>query len=260
MALWQTIILAIVEGLTEFLPISSTGHMIIVSSLLGISQFEFTGVFITSIQFGAILSVVFLYWRRFIQSFDFYLKLFVGFLPFGIMGFLLKDVIDVLLKDVTVVAVSLVIGGFILLFIDKYFDRAPDTDQQPTFKQAFFIGLFQCFALIPGVSRAAATMVGGLTQGFNRKSSAEFSFLLAVPTMFVITAYQMLKSYETIKPEDLKMLAIGNVIAFFVAIAAIKFFVNFLTRYGFRAFGIYRIIVGVGILVLLAMGYDVNLV
>ncbi len=260
MSLWQTIILAIVEGLTEFLPISSTGHMIIVSSLMGISQFEFTGTFITSIQFGAILSVVFLYWRRFVQSFDFYLKLFVGFLPFGVAGFLLKDIVEELLKSVTVVAIMLIVGGVVLLFIDKYFNKQQETDSIPTFKQALFIGLFQCFALLPGISRSAATMIGALTQGFNRKSAAEFSFLLAVPTMFVITAYQMLKSYKTIKSEDMDMLLIGNAISFVVAIAAIKFFVGFLTKYGFRVFGIYRIIVGVIILALLAMGFDLNLV
>lgn len=259
MSLWHTILLAIVEGLTEFLPISSTGHMIIMSSLMGISQFEFTGTFITSIQFGAILSVVFLYWRRFLQSFDFYLKLFVGFLPFGIAGFLLKDIVEELLKSVTVVAIMLILGGIVLLFIDKFFNEKQN-DQQPTFKQAFMIGLFQCFALLPGISRSAATIVGGLTQGFNRKSAAEFSFLLAVPTMFVITAYQMLKSYKTIKPEDFDMLLVGNAISFVVAILAIKFFVGFLTKYGFRVFGIYRIIVGVIILALIAMGFEINLV
>ena len=259
MSLWHTIILAIIEGLTEFLPISSTGHMIIASSLLGISQFEFTGTFITSIQFGAILSVVFLYWRRFLQSFDFYLKLFVGFLPFGIAGFLLKDVVEELLKSVTVVAVMLILGGIVLLFIDKYFNEK-QPDSQPTFKQAFFIGLFQCFALLPGISRSAATIFGAMTQGFNRKSAAEFSFLLAVPTMFVITAYQMLKSYKTINSSDMDMLLIGNVISFVVAIIAIKFFVGFLTKYGFRVFGIYRIILGTIILAFLAMGFDLKLV
>src|SRR5688572_23812130 len=260
MSLWQTILLAIVEGLTEFLPISSTGHMIIVSSLMGISQFEFTGTFITSIQFGAILSVVVLYWRRFIQSFDFYLKLFVGFLPFGIAGFLLKDIVEELLKSVTVVAVMLILGGIVLLFIDKIFKNQPQSDSVPTFKQAFFIGMFQCFALLPGISRSAATIFGAMTQGFNRKSAAEFSFFLAVPTMFVITAYQMLKSYKTIRSEDVDMLLIGNAVAFVVAILAIKFFVDFLTKYGFRVFGIYRIIVGVIILALLAMGFDLKLV
>ena len=257
---WQVVILAIVEGLTEFLPVSSTGHMIIASSLLGISQFKFTGIFITSIQFGAILSVVFLYWRRFLQSFDFYLKLFAGFLPFGIVGFLLKDVIEELLKSVTVVAIMLVLGGIVLLFIDQFFNRVPKSDSQPTFKQAVFIGLFQCLALLPGISRSAATMIGALTQGFNRKSAAEFSFLLAVPTMFVITAYQMLKSYKFIRPQDMQMLLWGNIISFLVAIVAIKFFVDFLTKYGFRVFGIYRIIIGVLILVLLALCYDLNLV
>jgi len=257
---WQVIILAIVEGLTEFLPVSSTGHMIIASSLLGISQLEFTGIFITSIQLGAILSVVFLYWRRFLQSFNFYLKLFVGFLPFGIVGFLLKDIVEELLKSVTVVAIMLVLGGIVLLFIDQYFNRASKSESEPTFKQAFLVGLFQCLALLPGISRSAATIVGGLTQGLNRKSAAEFSFLLAVPTMFVITAYQMFKSYQLIRPEDMKMLLWGNIISFLVAIVAIKYFVDFLTKYGFRVFGIYRIFVGVLILVLLALGFDLNLV
>ena len=167
--------------------------------------------------------------------------------------------VEELLKSVTVVAVMLILGGIVLLFIDKYFNEK-QPDSQPTFKQAFFIGLFQCFALLPGISRSAATIFGAMTQGFNRKSAAEFSFLLAVPTMFVITAYQMLKSYKTINSSDMDMLLIGNVISFVVAIIAIKFFVGFLTKYGFRVFGIYRIILGTIILAFLAMGFDLKLV
>ena len=180
---WHALLLAIVEGLTEFLPVSSTGHMVIVANLLGIGQLPFTETYITSIQLGAILSVVVLYWRRFLQSIDFYVKLIVAFLPFGLLGFLLKDVIEELLKSVTVVAVSLVVGGIVLLFVDRWFSGPRKEVTTPSLMQALKIGLFQCIALIPGVSRSAATMIGGLTQGFGRRSAAAFSFLLALSSL-----------------------------------------------------------------------------
>ncbi|MGY2131741.1 undecaprenyl-diphosphate phosphatase [Hymenobacter sp. HD11105] len=259
---WHALILAVVEGLTEFLPVSSTGHMIIVANLLGIGQAPFTEIYITSIQFGAILSVVVLYWRRFLQSFDFYVKLAVAFIPFGILGFVLKDVITELLKSVTVVAISLVVGGIILVFVDKWFDGPRKQVTTPNIKQAFKIGLFQCIALIPGVSRSAATIIGGLSQGFDRRSAADFSFLLAVPTMFVITAYQLYKSYKItpIQSGDLQVLAFGNVVAFIVALLAVNSFVKFVARFGFRSFGFYRIGIGIIILLMIGLGIDLQLI
>ncbi|RSK47750.1 undecaprenyl-diphosphate phosphatase [Hymenobacter rigui] len=262
MSYWHALLLAIVEGLTEFLPVSSTGHMIIVANLLGIGQLPFTDTFITSIQFGAILAVVALYWRRFLQSFDFYLKLAAAFIPFGILGFLLKDVIEQLLKDVSVVAWSLLIGGVVLLFIDQLFKAPRKQVTTPNFAQAVKIGLFQCIALIPGVSRSAATIVGGLAQGFDRRSAADFSFLLAVPTMAVITAYQLYKTFKVAAPgaNDVKLLLFGNVVAFIVALLAVKSFVDFVSRFGFRAFGLYRIVVGLVILIMLALGIPLQII
>lgn len=251
MDLLHAIILAIVEGITEFLPISSTGHMIIVSSLLGISSEEFTKIFEVNIQFGAILSVIVLYWKRFFQSLDFYYKLFVAFLPAAVIGFLLGDFIDRLLESVTIVAIMLVLGGVLLLFIDKWLNN-PDEKKEIDYPIALKIGFFQCIALIPGVSRSAATIIGGMTQKLTRQKAAEFSFFLAVPTMFAASAYKLLKNYKSIHSEDISLLLIGNVVAFIVAMIAIKFFISFLTRYGFKVFGYYRIAVGLLILALLA--------
>lgn len=261
MTYWQALLLAIVEGLTEFLPVSSTGHMVLVANALGIGQLPFTETYITTIQLGAILSVVALYWRRFLQSFDIYLKLAVAFLPFGILGFLLKDVIADLLKSVTVVATSLVLGGVVLLFVDKWFSGQRKEVTTPSFAQALKIGLFQCFALVPGVSRSAATIVGGLAQGFDRRSAADFSFLLAVPTMVVITGYELYKAYKVNAPHpgDVQLLLFGNVVAFLVALLAVRSFVSFVTRFGFRAFGFYRIILGVVILLMIGLGVNLNL-
>ena len=206
--------------------------------------------------------MVVLYWRRFLQSLDFYYKLAVAFIPFGILGFLLKDVIEHLLKSVTVVAVSLVVGGVVLLFIDKLFTGERKEVTTPSFEQAFKIGLFQCIALVPGVSRSAATIIGGLAQGFDRRSAADFSFLLAVPTMFVITAYQLYKTFKVSAPgaEDIKLLLFGNVVAFIVGLLAVKSFVDFVSRFGFRAFGLYRIVVGAIILVMLALGIPLQII
>jgi undecaprenyl-diphosphatase len=253
MDLINAIILAIVEGITEFLPISSTGHMIIVSSLLGISNEEFTKIFEVNIQFGAILSVVVLYWKRFFQSLDFYYKLFVAFLPAAVIGFLLGDVIDSMLESVVTVAISLLLGGIILLFIDKWLN-ASEEEKEISFPLALKIGFFQCIALVPGVSRSAATIIGGMTQKLTRQKAAEFSFFLAVPTMFAASAYKLLKNYKSIHSEDISILLIGNVVAFIVAMLAIKFFISYLTKYGFKMFGYYRIAVGLLILILLACG------
>ncbi len=258
----QAIILAIIEGITEYLPISSTGHMIIGSSVMGIDKDSFTKIFEVNIQFGAILSVLVLYWKRFLQSFDFYLKLLVAFLPAAVIGFLLNDYIDMLLESVVVVAIMLVLGGIVLIFIDRFFDNKPTTEEI-SYPSALKIGFFQCLAMIPGVSRSAASIIGGMTQQLSRKTAAEFSFFLAVPTMFAASAYKMLKGYLdgslTFNAEQIKLLTVGNLVAFLVAMLAIKFFIGFLNKYGFKVFGYYRIVVGLIILVLIALGYDLSI-
>lgn len=255
----QAIIIAIVEGITEFLPVSSTGHMIITQKLLGMEINDFVKAFTVNIQFGAILSVIVLYWKKFFQTLDFYFKLFVAFIPAAIIGFLLSDFIDSMLENVAVVAVMLVLGGIVLLFVDKWF-KNPSKDQSISYPTALKIGFFQCIAMIPGVSRSAATIIGGMSQKLDRKTAAEFSFFLAVPTMFAASGYKLLQNYKTITSENIDILLIGNVVAFVVAMIAIKAFITFLTRYGFKVFGYYRIVVGVVILVMLAMGYELNIV
>ncbi len=286
----QAIIISIVEGITEFLPISSTGHMIITQKLLGIESTEFIKAFTVNIQFGAILSVVVLYWRRFIPkrspkltdgtaatglfnrlryfvksklhefnpAITFYLKLFVAFLPAAVIGFTLNDYIDSLLENVVVVAISLIVGGIVLLFVDNLFGIADD-DQEVTYKKALKIGFFQCIAMVPGVSRSAATIIGGMSSKLTRQNAAEFSFFLAVPTMFAASAYKLLKDYTVIlQDNNLYILALGNVASFIVALISIKYLMKYLTNHGFRVFGWYRIIVGAVILILLAMGYDLQ--
>jgi undecaprenyl-diphosphatase len=259
MSIWQAIILAIVEGITEFLPVSSTGHMIIASSLMGISHLEFTKMFTVNIQFGAILSVLVLYWKRFFQTTDFYFKLLVAFLPAAVIGFLLNDFIDALLENVVVVAISLLVGGVILIFIDRITNDSVK-DREISYFDALKIGFFQCIAMIPGVSRSASTIIGGMLQGLSRKQAAEFSFFLAVPTMAAAGGYKLLKTYDTIQAADIKVLLIGNLVAFVVAMLAIKFFISFLTKYGFKVFGYYRIILGLVLLGLLASGYKLDIV
>ena len=284
MTLLETIIIAIVEGLTEFLPVSSTGHMIITQNLLGIPQGDpFVHAFTFIIQFGAILSVVCLYWRRFFKldntpapegssawqklkhKYYFYWLLFVGVLPAVIIGLLAKKsgVLDWLLDSVEVVAVMLVVGGVFMLFCDKLFNKGSD-DKKVNEKRAFNIGLYQCISVIPGVSRSMATIVGGMTQGLTRKRAAEFSFFLAVPTMAGATLLDLL---DLVKEDavwatspNIMMLLLGCVVAFVVALLAMKWFVAFLTKYGFKAFGIYRIIVGTIIIVLLLTGHSLAMV
>ena len=262
MTLLEAIILAIIEGLTEFLPVSSTGHMILASSAFGIANDSFVKMFTVAIQFGAILSVVILYFKRFVQSFEFYLRLLIAFIPAAVIGFLLNDVIDQLLESALTVAVSLVGGGIILLFVDRWFQSNETSPQPLTRKSALVIGLFQVISMIPGVSRSAATIVGGLTQKLNRKTAAEFSFFLAVPTMLAATLYKIYKYHKETGFDfnDLGILALGNVIAFVVAWLAIKAFITYLTRYGFKVFGIYRIALGLIILLLYALGYNLHMV
>jgi undecaprenyl-diphosphatase len=254
MTILQAIILAIIEGLTEFLPVSSTGHMIIGSTVMGIAQDEFVKLFTVAIQFGAILSVIFLYFKRFLQDMDFYYKLFVAFLPAVVLGLLLKKQIDMLLENVVVVGVMLFIGGVVFLFIDRWTPGGKvGADQRMTYRQALAIGVFQCLAMVPGVSRSAATIIGGMTQGLTRKMAAEFSFFLAVPTMFGATVksiYDYVKDGGVVSNEHIQLFALGNAVAFIVAIIAIRGFIAYLSRNGFRAFGWYRIVVG-GTIILL---------
>lgn len=263
MSILESIILAIIEGITEFLPVSSTGHMIIGSSLMGIANDPFTKMFTVAIQFGAILSVVVLYWRRFFQSFDFYFKILVAFLPAAVFGLLLKDYIDELLERVDVVGYTLLIGGIFFIFIDKIFKTDPLEDQEVTYPKAFKIGFFQVIAMIPGVSRSAATIIGGLSQKLNKKTAAEFSFFLAVPTMFGATVLSMYNFYRdggSFGQHEITALIIGNIVAFIVAMAAIKSFINFLTRHGFKVFGYYRIALGTIILLLYYLGIELSIV
>jgi len=259
----HTIILAIVEGLTEFLPVSSTGHMILAQGFMGMKSDDFVKAFTVIIQFGAILSVVVLYWKRFFQSWDFYRKLLIAFIPAAVIGLLLSDFIDSMLENVWVVSVMLVLGGILMLFVDKWFTYPEKGEPKMTDSSAFKIGLAQCVSMIPGVSRSMATIVGGMAQKFSRKTAAEFSFLLAVPTMAAATGYKLLKlllkeDSRQLLIENVNFLIVGNIVAFVVAMAAIKFFINFLTKYGFKAFGYYRIIAGLLMLILLFCGFHLE--
>ncbi len=279
MELIHAIVLAIIEGLTEFLPISSTGHMIIYSSLAGIAGNEFTKLYTVDIQFGCILSVLVLYHRRFLTDTrtgdvplpnwvkslpekmqklaDFYAKILIAFLPAAVIGLLLNDFIDSLLENVTVVAITLLLGGILLVFIDKILAEQPK-DHDVTASDALKIGFFQCLAMVPGVSRSAATIIGGMTQGLSRKQAAEFSFFLAVPTMAAASGYKLLKTYKLLQPDDYQILLLGNGIAFVVGLLAIRGFVSFLTRYGFKVFGYYRIALGLLLLGLMASGVKLD--
>ena len=294
MSLFETIIIAIVEGLTEYLPVSSTGHMIIAQKLLNVESTEFVKAFTIIIQFGAILSVIVLYWKRFFKlneirifdknsvggltkcarskvyfqrflyKYDFYWKLVIAFIPAMILGLLFNDLIDKMLESVMVVAVMLVLGGILMLFVDKWFNH-PSENQTMDWKRALKIGFFQCISMIPGVSRSMATIVGGITTKLTRKNAAEFSFFLAVPTMAGASGLKMVKMLT--EPGGMDMLRenaitliIGCVVAFIVAMAAIRFFIDFLTKYGFKAFGYYRIIVGTVIIGLLLAGMNLSMV
>lgn len=259
MTLLETTIIAVVEGLTEFLPVSSTGHMIIAQKALGLAADDaLLKAFTVNIQFGAILSVVVLYWRRFFQSLAFYRSLLVAFLPAAVIGLALSAAIDRLLESVQVVAVSLVAGGAVMLWVDRWFDR-PSSDQSVGWRRALRIGFFQCLAMVPGVSRSMATIVGGMSAGLTRQTAAEFSFFLAVPTMAAAAGYSLLKvlsdpALASTLSGSIQTLLLGNAVAFVVALAAIRFFIGFLTRHGFKAFGYYRIALGLALLGLRLLG------
>ena len=258
---WEAIILAIIEGLTEFLPVSSTGHMIIASSFFGIAQEEFTKLFTIAIQLGTILSVVVLYFKRFFQTFDFYKKLLVAFLPAVVLGLLLNDLIDQLLESPVTVAISLIIGGAILIKVDQWFGQG--SDSEISYKTAFLIGFFQCLAMIPGVSRSGASIVGGMSQKLSRTAAAEFSFFLAVPTMLGATAKKSFDYYQagfSLTQEHINLLILGNVVGFLVALIAIKSFINYLSRSGLKLFGYYRVIIGITLLALHFFVHPLSLV
>jgi undecaprenyl-diphosphatase len=263
MTLFETIVISIIEGLTEFLPISSTGHMIIASSILGIAKDDFTKLFEIAIQLGAILSVVVLYRKKFfpLNRLNFYLKLLVAVIPALVLGAIFSKKIDTLLESPLTVAITMLAGGIILLFIDKLFTKSTvEKEESISLSKAFTIGIWQCLAMIPGTSRSAASIIGGMQQKLTRNLAAEFSFFLAVPTMAAATGYKLLKAWKE-NPELLKdkhnliTLGIGNLIAFVVALIAIKFFIGFLQKHGFRLFGWYRVIVGTALLVLVLTGY-----
>ncbi len=280
MTILQAIVLAIVEGLTEFLPISSTGHMILAQGIMGMESDGYIRAFTVMIQFGAILSVLVLYWKRFFSANAapsmtfrgkvltnrwkrlgyFYLSLIVALVPAMVIGLLFESHIDKLLSNVSIVAVMLLLGGIFMLFIDRIFSAKGK--EHPTLLNSFFIGCFQVLAMVPGVSRSMATIVGGMQQGLSRKSAAEFSFFLAVPTMLGAT---LLKAYKLYKDSGMEIfrdnattLILGNIIAFLVAMAAIRFFINYLTKYGFKLFGYYRIVVGAVILLLMALSVPLS--
>ena len=254
---FEAIIIAIVEGITEYLPVSSTGHMIIASSLMDIHKDPFVKLYEVAIQLGAIMAVVVLYWKKFIDfaRWQFYLKLVIAVIPALVLGKLFVNEIDGLLESPTTVAIMLLLGGIVLLFIDRMFQHPTiESEENISYKKAVLIGFWQCLAMIPGVSRSAASIIGGMQQQLTRKLAAEFSFFLAVPTMCAATGYKLIQGYDTITPGQIKLLLLGNAIAFIVAIIAIRFFISFLQKYGFRLFGWYRIIAGIVLLVLIWMG------
>jgi undecaprenyl-diphosphatase len=257
----QSVIIGIVEGITEFIPISSTGHMIIAEKLLKLDDSAFNTVFTVAIQLGAILSVVVLYWKKFFDfsRWQFYVKLAVAVVPALILGFLFSSKIDDLLESSITVAISMLAGGIVLLFIDNAFKNPVIHDEKEvSYSKGFIIGIWQCIAMIPGVSRSAASIIGGMQQKLTRSAAAEFSFFLAVPTMLAATVYKIykyIKENGSFTSDQVKILTIGNIVAFVIALIAIKFFITMLKKYGFRMWGIYRVVVGIALLIMLYTGY-----
>jgi undecaprenyl-diphosphatase len=264
MSYLQAFILAVIEGLTEFLPVSSTGHMVIASSFMGIGHDDFVKLFEVAIQLGAIMAVVVLYWKKFFDfsKWQFYLKLIIAVIPALVFGFILNDFIDETLGNPLFIAVVLLLGGIVLLFIDRLFKNPlVESEREISNMTAFKIGCFQVLAVVfPGLSRSAATIIGGMQQRLTRQAAAEFSFFLAVPTMCAATGYKLLKGYELLNAENVKLLLFGNLIAFIVAIIAIKSFIGFLSKHGFRIFGWYRIAIGVILIALYYSGVEMNVV
>ena len=261
MQLWQAIILSIVEGLTEYLPISSTGHLIITSWLMGIHQDPFTKDFTVMVQFGAILAVVAVYWKKLISDLALYKRLIVAFLPAGIIGLLVKNKIDLLLGNVWVVAIALIVGGIALLYTHQIFknraQKLKDFDSL-TYQQALILGLFQCLAFIPGMSRAASTIWGGLFVGLNINMATQFSFLLALPTLSGASFIKAIKIAPTLTQEQLSLLVVGNIISFIVGYLAIRTFMNWVKTKGLESFGVYRIALGLVVILILLLGHDLT--
>lgn len=276
MTILESIILAIVEGLTEFLPVSSTGHMMLTEGLMGMQSTAYLKAFTVMIQFGTILSVLVYYWRRFIpwghsaevvaergglSGWSLYLLMLVGCLPAAVLGLLLNEVVDTLLGNLWVVVVMLFVGGCLMIYVDKLFEHNTATRVTP--KRALIIGLYQCIAMIPGTSRSMATICGGMQQGLTRTQAAEFSFFLAIPTMFGATLLQAYKLYKdsgwAVYEEHWQTLLIGNVVGFVVALLAIKYFIGFVGRYGFKAFGYYRIALAIVFALLMLLGVPIGL-
>lgn len=242
MSYFEVFILALIEGLTEFIPVSSTGHLILTNALMKTEVTAFTKAFDVIIQFGAILAVIYLYKEKLKWDYSFYKKITLAFIPTAIIGFIFKNKIDLLLESTLVVAISLIIGGFVLIGVDSWFKHKNKTD--PDFKSSILIGFFQCISMIPGVSRSAATIIGGQVVGLTREKAAEFSFILAIPTMGAATAYKLWKIHDIIDSSQIYKLSLGVLLSFIFAVFAIKFFISILNKYGFKYFGYYRIIVG----------------
>ncbi|GIL17015.1 MAG: undecaprenyl-diphosphatase [Oligoflexia bacterium] len=258
MGFWEVLILSFIEGMTEYLPISSTGHLIITSALMGIQDEGFIKSFNVIIQFGAILSVLVLYWRRFLPDLNFYKKLIIGFLPAAVIGLLVKKKIDLILGSVQIVAWALIIGGILLIISDRIFSHQNTHGKKIedlSWKDCLKIGLIQCFAFIPGVSRSAATILGGLSLGLNRRQAAEFSFFLAVPTLSGAALVKSLGLITTIESSQISWLLIGTGLSFIFALFAIKFFIELVSRFGFKHFGAYRIVLGIALLLFIYGGY-----
>lgn len=261
MTFFEAIIIAIVEGITEFLPVSSTGHIIITNRLLGVQETEFVLAFTVAVQAGAILAVVVLYWRKFLNfsNWKFYLKLLAGVIPAVILGLLFSKKIDALLESATTVAAALLAGGVVLIFIDRFFNHPKiASEKQVSFVRSFFIGLWQCLALIPGMSRSASSIIGGMQQKLTRGAAAEFSFFLGVPTLLGATGYKLYKYYKDaggFTSHEINLLWVSNIVSFVVAMAAIKFFIEHIKKHGFKVWGYYRVVVGIILLIMIYSGY-----
>lgn len=252
MSFFEVLLLSLIEGITEFIPVSSTGHLILTHALLGSEPSDFTKAFDVIIQFGAIMAVVYLYRKKLKWDLQFYRLVTLAFIPTALLGFIFKDLIDTLLESTAVVGCSLIFGGIVLILVDEFFKNRPE---KPLSKRsAIYIGLFQSVAMIPGVSRSAATIIGGQLFGLSREKAAEFSFILAIPTMGAATAYKFWKIRDLIEPSQAAHLSLGVVLSFVFALIAIKFFISVVNKYGFRYFGYYRIIVGLLVLIMIQQG------
>lgn len=252
MSYLEVIILSFIEGLTEFIPVSSTGHLIITNAVLKLEPTDFSKAFDVIIQFGAILAVVYLYREKLKWNYIFYRNITLAFIPTAVLGFLLKNKIDMLLESTAVVAISLIVGGIILIAVDSLFKNRPEKALTP--KSSLLIGFIQSIAMIPGVSRSAATIVGGQYCGLRREHAAEFSFILAIPTLGAATAYKLWKIRHILDSSQSVSLTLGVVLSFIFAVMAIKFFITFVNRFGFKYFGVYRIVLGALVLLLLNRG------